>query len=98
MDRFRNTRQPDWDWWGRLWPTPGATLRELGIETGDALAEVGSGNGDFALPAVRMPSTSAAGSPLATISGTWLTFDSAISTALPCSLISLMYPFNRSRG
>lgn len=25
MDRFANTRQPDWDWWGRLWPTQGET-------------------------------------------------------------------------
>lgn len=54
MDRFQNTRQPDWDWWGRLWPTPGETLRELGIESGDSLAEIGSGNGYFALPAARI--------------------------------------------
>jgi len=54
MDRFRNTRQPDWDWWGRLWPTPGATLRRLGIEEGWTLAEVGSGSGYFALPAARI--------------------------------------------
>jgi len=54
MERFRNTGQPDWDWWGRLWPTPGATLRRLGVAAGDALAEVGSGNGYFALPAARI--------------------------------------------
>ena len=54
MDRFQNTRQPDWGWWGRLWPTPGATLRNLGVESGDTLAEVGSGNGYFALPAARI--------------------------------------------
>jgi len=54
VDRFRNTRQPDWDWWGRLWPTPGATLRECGVSSGDTLAEVGSGNGYFALPAARI--------------------------------------------
>jgi SAM-dependent methyltransferase len=54
MDRFQNTRQPDWDWWGRLWPTPGETLREVGIAPGDSLAEVGSGNGYFALPAARI--------------------------------------------
>lgn len=56
MDRFQNTRQPDWDWWGKLWPTPGETLRRLGIETGTTLAEVGSGNGYFALPAARIVS------------------------------------------
>ncbi|WP_226013425.1 class I SAM-dependent methyltransferase [Halomicrobium salinisoli] len=54
MDRFENTGQPDWDWWGRLWPTPGETLRKLGVESGDALAEVGCGNGYFALPAARI--------------------------------------------
>lgn len=54
MERFQNTRQPDWDWWGRLWPAPGETLRALGIGPGDAVAEVGSGNGYFALPAARI--------------------------------------------
>ncbi|MDG5817197.1 class I SAM-dependent methyltransferase [Natronococcus sp. A-GB7] len=54
MDPFRNTGQPDWDWWGKLWPTPGATLRELGIDRGTTLAEVGSGDGYFALPAARI--------------------------------------------
>ncbi|MFC7097028.1 class I SAM-dependent methyltransferase [Halobaculum marinum] len=54
MERFQNTGQPDWDWWGRLWPTPGATLRDLGVTSGDALVEIGSGNGYFALPAARV--------------------------------------------
>lgn len=54
MDRFQNTRQPDWDWWGKLWPTPGETLRHLGLSTGDTLVEIGSGNGYFALPAARI--------------------------------------------
>ncbi|MFC6954682.1 class I SAM-dependent methyltransferase [Halorubellus litoreus] len=54
MEPFQNTNQPDWDWWSRLWPTPGATLRALGIDRGDALAEVGCGNGYFALPAARV--------------------------------------------
>jgi SAM-dependent methyltransferase len=54
MDRFQNTGQPDWDWWGRLWPTPGATLRTLGLERGDTVAEVGCGNGYFALPAAAV--------------------------------------------
>lgn len=54
MSRFQNTRQPDWDWWGKLWPAPGETLRDLGVESGDTLAEVGSGNGYFALPAARI--------------------------------------------
>lgn len=54
MDRFQNTAQPDWDWWARLWPTPGATLRDLGLTAGDSVAEVGCGNGYFALPAARI--------------------------------------------
>ncbi|MFC4359879.1 class I SAM-dependent methyltransferase [Halobium salinum] len=54
MERFENTRQPDWDWWGRLWPTPGATLRRLGVAPEETLAEVGSGNGYFALPVARI--------------------------------------------
>lgn len=54
MDRFQNTGQPDWDWWGKLWPTPGATLRTLGVASGESVAEVGCGSGYFALPAARI--------------------------------------------
>ncbi|WP_436902525.1 class I SAM-dependent methyltransferase [Halovenus halobia] len=54
MDRFQNTRQPDWNWWGKLWPTPGETLREFGLESGESVVEIGSGNGYFTLPAARI--------------------------------------------
>jgi protein-L-isoaspartate O-methyltransferase len=54
MNRFQNTGQPDWDWWSRLWPTPGATLRDLGLASGESVAEVGCGSGYFALPAARI--------------------------------------------
>ncbi|UHQ95133.1 class I SAM-dependent methyltransferase [Haloterrigena alkaliphila] len=53
-ERFQNTGQPDWDWWGRLWPTPAATLRRLGVTPGRTVAEVACGNGYFALPAARI--------------------------------------------
>jgi len=54
MERFQNTGQPDWDWWGRLWPTPADTLRRLGLERGDRTVEIGCGNGYFALPAAQI--------------------------------------------
>lgn len=54
MERFQNTKPPDLDWWARLWPTPGATLRRLGVARGESLVEVGSGDGYFALPAARI--------------------------------------------
>ncbi|WP_135306099.1 class I SAM-dependent methyltransferase [Haloarcula amylovorans] len=54
MERFQNTGQPDWDWWSKLWPTPGATLWKLGIKSGESVAEVGCGSGYFALPAARI--------------------------------------------
>lgn len=56
MERFQNTGQPDWDWWGRLWPTPGEALRRLGVRPRDVLAEIGAGNGYFALPTARITS------------------------------------------
>lgn len=54
MERFQNTGQPDWDWWGRLWPAPGETLRALGLASGTSLVEIGCGNGYFAIPAARI--------------------------------------------
>jgi ubiquinone/menaquinone biosynthesis C-methylase UbiE len=56
MDRnlFQNTRLPDLEWWARLWPTPGETLRQLDVGAGESFVEVGSGDGYFALPAARI--------------------------------------------
>ena len=53
MDRFRNTAQPDEDWWAALWPDPEATLRRLGID-GGTLADVACGNGYFTVPAADL--------------------------------------------
>ncbi|WP_439027944.1 class I SAM-dependent methyltransferase [Haloarchaeobius sp. DT45] len=54
MDQFQNTGQPDRDWWSELWPDPAGTLRDLGLEAGDTVADVASGNGHFTLPAARL--------------------------------------------
>lgn len=54
MDRFQNTRQPEWDWWSELWPHPIQVLEQLGIEADDSLADIGSGNGYFTLPAAEV--------------------------------------------
>lgn len=53
MTEFRNTGQPDWDWWGELWPDPAGVLRELGLLAVDSLADVACGNGYFTVPAAR---------------------------------------------
>lgn len=54
MDRFRNTRQPDWEWWEKLWPEPAETLRTLGLRPRRSVADVGSGDGYFTLPAAEL--------------------------------------------
>lgn len=54
MSRWRNTRQPDWDWWSELWPEPRETLRSMGVEPGDRLVDAGCGNGYFTLPASEL--------------------------------------------
>lgn len=54
MDRFQNTRQPDWDWWQELWPDPKHVLRRLGVEADQSLADIGCGNGYFTLPAAEL--------------------------------------------
>lgn len=54
MDRFRNTRQPDWEWWSELWPDPQRILEKLGIEADASLADIGSGNGYFTFPAAEI--------------------------------------------
>jgi SAM-dependent methyltransferase len=53
MDRFRNTAQPDEDWWAALWPDPDDTLRRLGI-AGGTLADVACGDGYFTVPAADL--------------------------------------------
>lgn len=54
MSRFQNTRQPDWDWWGELWSNPKDMLRTLGLSSEQSVADIGSGNGYFTLPAAEL--------------------------------------------
>ena len=54
MSRFQNTHQPDWDWWEELWSNPRETLRTLGLSSGQSVADIGSGNGYFTLPAAEL--------------------------------------------
>jgi SAM-dependent methyltransferase len=54
MDLFRNTRQPDREWWNELWPTPERTLEALGLDAGMSVADVGCGDGRFTIPAARL--------------------------------------------
>lgn len=54
MDRFRNTRQPDREWWSELWPDPQWMLKTLEIAADEAVADIGSGNGYFTLPAAEI--------------------------------------------
>lgn len=54
VDRFPDTRQPDPAWWRELWPEPASVVRDLGVEAGDSLADVGCGDGHFTLPAAEL--------------------------------------------
>ena len=54
MDRFQNTRQPDWDWWGELWSEPERIIKKLNISANQSVADVGSGNGYFTLPLAEL--------------------------------------------
>jgi ubiquinone/menaquinone biosynthesis C-methylase UbiE len=54
MSRFQNTRQPDWEWWEELWSNPTDMLQSCGISPGQSVADIGSGNGYFTLPAGKL--------------------------------------------
>lgn len=54
MGRFRNTAQPDRDWWRALWPDPGGVLRDLGIARCGSLVDVCCGDGYFTVPAAGL--------------------------------------------
>ena len=54
MTEFRNTAQPDQDWWNALWPEPAETLRSLGIGKCASFVDVCCGDGHFTLPAAEL--------------------------------------------
>lgn len=54
MAEFRNTAQPDRDWWGALWPDPRDTLETLGIGECASFVDVCCGDGHFTAPAAEL--------------------------------------------
>lgn len=48
-DRFRNTAQPDRDWWETLWPDPSAVVEQLGMGADERAVDVCAGDGLFTL-------------------------------------------------
>lgn len=56
MTEFRNTAQPDRDWWSALWPDPRDTLETLGIAGDGSLVDVCCGDGHFTVPAADLVS------------------------------------------
>lgn len=54
MTEFRNTAQPDRDWWDALWPDPKATLEGLGFGDCGSLVDVCCGDGHFTIPAADL--------------------------------------------
>lgn len=56
MTEFRNTAQPDRDWWDALWPDPRGTLESLGIGDCRSLLDVCCGDGHFTIPAADLVS------------------------------------------
>jgi SAM-dependent methyltransferase len=50
---FPATGMPDPDWWHSLWPDPDAVARDLGIEPGMAVVDLGCGDGFFTAALAR---------------------------------------------
>ena len=51
MVEFRNTEEPDADWWSVVWPDPGETLRTLGAGDHASFLDLCCGTGRFTLAA-----------------------------------------------
>ncbi|WP_331235387.1 class I SAM-dependent methyltransferase [Natronorarus salvus] len=51
MVEFRNTEEPDADWWSVVWPDPGETLRTLGTDGRASFLDLCCGTGRFTLAA-----------------------------------------------
>ncbi|MFC6905530.1 class I SAM-dependent methyltransferase [Halalkalicoccus tibetensis] len=56
MTEFRNTAQPDRDWWDTLWPGPRDTLESLGTGDCGSLVDICCGDGHFTVPAADLVS------------------------------------------
>lgn len=54
MTEFRNTTQPDREWWEALWPDPRDTLEGLGLGECRSLVDVCCGDGHFTAPATEL--------------------------------------------
>ena len=54
MTEFRNTAQPDREWWGTLWPDPRDALEGLGLGECGSLVDVCCGDGHFTAPATEL--------------------------------------------
>lgn len=54
MTEFRNTAQPDREWWEALWPDPRDALEGLGLGECGSLVDVCCGDGHFTAPATEL--------------------------------------------
>src|SRR4051794_17461250 len=54
MGFFPETSMPDREWWSVLWPDPEGVLKQLGVPSGESMADLCSGDGYFTAPLSRL--------------------------------------------